>query len=28
MRTTRVSNPIAGREAGMKRRRISDAPKD
>jgi len=25
---TRVSNPIAGREAGMKRRRISDAPLD
>jgi len=27
MRTTKVSNPIAGREAGMKRHRISNAPK-
>ncbi len=27
MRTTRVSNPIAGRGAGMKRHHISDAPK-
>jgi len=26
MRTTRVSNPIAGRNAGMRRHRISSAP--
>ncbi len=28
MRTTRVENPIAGRGAGIKRRRISNAPLD
>ena len=28
LRRTRVENPIAGRNAGMKRRHISDAPLD